>query len=167
MSVFETPVGTKYRVSKGRLLHTIPRLSKEWSVSLRLNLFGSEEKRPQSMLHVAEGPCGSGSPGIWTLQQRNTAKLKVTFPLDGDSHYSRELDNDLSREKNWTTVKVTHKLHGGKYYYGIFIYNQQAFIVQNRQKNSSVPSCESSCWEALIYASVYFYQANRHQNRIT
>ena len=145
MAVFKTPVGTKYRASNNLLLHTIPRLGREWSVSLRLKLIGAQENRPQSVLHVAESLYGSGIPAIWTVSQRNIVKIKVSFPVDGDPHYSRQLDNELSLQ-DWTTIKVTHKLHGGKYYYKILINNQPEFTIQNSQ--------------AQVYEDVQVYAGN-------
>ena len=124
-------------ISKNNLLTTLPKMTKEWKVSLEVNPTDYTFSSYANVLHLTIGGMGLGSsakvgdriPAIWIHKTRG---VMVSSALNGKAAYTKTY-KVIPPVREWTTIEVSQSLVGTKYFYSISLDNKNVLKVENKK----------------------------------
>ena len=122
-------------LAKDNLLTTLPKLTKEWKVSLEVNPTDYSFGSYANVLHMTIGGKGLGSgakvgdrtPAIWIHKSRG---VMISSALNGKVAYTKSI-RTLPPAGKWTSIEVGQSLVGSKYYYTITIGGKSYLKITN------------------------------------
>ena len=107
------------------LLHTIPRLGKEWTIQFDMKLLHVKELQDQSILTISNGSW-KDVLSVWTLTKGGETKLYSA------TRKSISLPSSPLPLNAWISIKISHRLEGGKYICKVAINGKLAASFENR-----------------------------------
>merc|ERR1711962_1350531 len=122
-------------LAQDNLLTTLPKLTKEWKVSLEVNPTDYSFGSYANVLHMTIGGKGLGSgakvgdrtPAIWIHKSRG---VMISSALSGKVAYTKSIKT-LPPAGKWTSIEVGQSLVGSKYYYTIKIGGKSYLKITN------------------------------------
>ena len=122
-------------LAQDNLLTTLPKLTKEWKVSLEVNPTDYSFSSYANVLHMTIGGKGLGSgakvgdrtPAIWIHKSRG---VMISSALNGRAAYTKSIKT-LPPAGKWTSIEVGQSLVGSKYYYTITIGGKNYLKITN------------------------------------
>ena len=122
-------------LAQDNLLTTLPKLTKEWKVSLEVNPSEYSFSSYANVLHMTIGGKGLGSsaqvgdrsPSIWIHKSRG---VMISSALNGKVAYTKSI-RTLPPAGKWTSIEVGQSLVGSKYYYTITIGGKSYLKITN------------------------------------
>merc|ERR1711962_970638 len=122
-------------LAQDNLLTTLPKLTKEWKVSLEVNPTDYSFGSYANVLHMTIGGKGLGSgakvgdrtPAIWIHKSRG---VMISSALNGKVAYTKSI-RTLPPAGEWTSIEVGQSLVGSKYYYTITIGGKNYLKITN------------------------------------
>ena len=139
----------EHKITKDKLLTTIPLLKKEWKVSFDFKASGFSGL--EQVLHLTTGGKGAGSgakygdrtPAIWTHASKG---FLISSAVGGKFSYSKFF-KPLPTPGEWAEIEVGQELDGSYFIYSIKIDKKKVFSVRNSKplefKNVKVFSASS------------------------
>ena len=138
------------KISRNRLLTTIPLLKKEWKVSFDFK--ASNFRGLQQVLHMTAGGKGVGSgskygdrtPAIWTHSSRG---FVISSAVGGRYNFVKYV-KPLPSAGEWTTIEIGQEFDGSKVVYSINIGGKRVFSTTNSKPSAfeNVKVFASSNW---------------------
>ena len=142
----------EHELAQDSLLTTIPRMTKEWRVSLEVKPSDYSYSSYANVLHLTIGGKGLGSgakvgdriPAIWIHKTRG---VMISSALNGRVAYTKTFKG-LPPAGEWTKIDVSQTMDGSKYFYSISIANKNLLKVENTKpvELSNVKVFGSSPW---------------------
>ncbi|XP_065653711.1 uncharacterized protein LOC136080678 isoform X2 [Hydra vulgaris] len=135
-------------LSKGNLITTIKKLSKEYSVFFEINPTTIND-RYRNVIHMTVkkdmSNYGDRTPGVWFYP--NTSSLYICAAVNNDSNYCL-YQTSLLKLGLWSSLKISQELFEGKYFYSIQLNNETLLNVVNHvaQEFSNVKVYISDPW---------------------
>ena len=139
-------------MAKNNLLTTLPKMTKEWKVSLEVNPTDYSFSSYANVLHLTIGGKGLGStakvgdrtPCIWIHKTRGVV---ISSARNGKVAYTKSFKS-LPPLGEWTSIEVSQSLVGVKYMYSISIAGKNVFNIENKKpvELSNVKVYASSPW---------------------
>ena len=125
----------EHKLARDSLLTTLPKMTKEWKVSLEVNPTDYSFGGYASVLHMSIGGKGVGSsakegdriPAIWIHKTRGVV---VSTSINGRAAYTKTFKT-LPPAGEWTKIEVSQSLIGSEYIYSITIADENVFTMQN------------------------------------
>merc|ERR1711962_1091728 len=122
-------------LAQDNLLTTLPKLTKEWKVSLEVNPTDYSFGSYANVLHMTIGGKGLGSgakvgdrtPAIWIHKSR---VVMISSALNGKVAYTKSI-RTLPPAGEWTSIEVGQSLVGSKYYCTITIGGKSYLKITN------------------------------------
>ena len=127
----------EHELSQSRLLTTLPRMTKEWKVSLEVNPTDYTFTSYANVLHLTIGGKGLGSsanvgdriPAIWIHKTRG---VMISSALNGKASYTKTYKM-IPPVGEWTKIEVSQTLIESKYIYSISIGEKNVLKVENKK----------------------------------
>ena len=127
----------EHELSQNRLLTTLPRMTKEWKVSLEVNPTDYTFTGYANVLHLTIGGKGLGSsakegdriPAIWIHKTRG---VMISSALNRKASYTKTFKM-IPPVEEWTKIEVSQKLVESKYIYNISIGKKNVLNVENKK----------------------------------
>ena len=127
----------EHELSQNRLLTTLPRMTKEWKVSLEVNPTDYTFTSYANVLHLTIGGKGLGSsanvgdriPAIWIHKTRG---VMISSALNGKASYTKTYKM-IPPVGEWTKIEVSQTLIESKNIYSISIGEKNVLKVENKK----------------------------------
>ena len=127
----------EHELSQNQLLTTLPKMTKEWKVSLEVNPTDYKFTGYANVLHLTIGGKGLGStakvgdrtPCIWIHKSRGVV---ISSARNGKVAYTKTFKS-LPPVGEWTSIEVSQSLVGVKYMYSISIAGKNVFNTENKK----------------------------------
>ena len=127
----------EHELTQNHLLTTLPKMTKEWKVSLEVNPTDYSFTGYANVLHLTIGGKGLGSsanigdriPAIWIHKTRG---VMISSALNGKASYTKTF-NQRPPAGEWTRIEVAQTMVGSKYIYSISIGNKNVLKVENKK----------------------------------
>ena len=124
-------------MAKNNLLTTLPKMTKEWKVSLEVNPTDYSFSSYANVLHLTIGGKGLGSsakvgdriPAIWIHKTRG---VMISSALNGKAAYTKTY-KVIPPVREWTKIEVSQTLIESKYIYSISIGEKNVLKVENKK----------------------------------
>ena len=124
-------------MAKNNLLTTLPKMTKEWKVSLEVNPTDYSFSSYANVLHLTIGGKGLGSsanvgdriPAIWIHKTRG---VMISSALNGKAAYTKTYKM-IPPVREWTKIEVSQTLIESKYIYSISIGKKNVLKVENKK----------------------------------
>ena len=127
----------EHELSQNQLLTTLPKMTKEWKVSLEVNPTDYTFTGYANVLHLTIGGKGLGSsanvgdriPAIWIHKTRG---VMISSALNGKASYTKTYKM-IPPVGEWTKIEVSQTLIESKYIYSISIDKENRLKVENKK----------------------------------
>ena len=150
----------EHKLAKNSLLTTLPKMTKEWKVSLEVNPTDYSFSWLASVLHLTIGGKGWGSsakegdriPAIWIHKTRG---VMVSTALNGRAAFTKTFKT-VPPAGEWTRIEVSQSLVGSEYIYSITIADENVFTIENTEpvELSNVKVFAGSPWSTARKGSI-------------
>ena len=131
-TVFSSP--NEFSPTKGRLVHTIPTLGKEWRVGLDFKPTDYNSSGFTNLLHLTNGGNGGSygqrTPGVWFSP---TYGIHIAASINGNPNYYKNLTVRPPPVGVWTSLEISQERVGGKFVFKIVIGGEEILSVENTQ----------------------------------
>ena len=137
-----------HQLKRSSLLGTLPTLGMEWILSFDFRPTDYSFKGWTSLVHMTigsnSGNYGDRTPAIFF---HPTQGMHVTSAINGNKNWVKNVAPPPPIGE-WTTLSVSQKSSGGKYFYSIQVGGQEIFSVENTQPRefSNVKVYASDPW---------------------
>ena len=119
-------------LKKNNLLTTIPKLGKEWKVSLDYRPTSTSMSDWSSVFRMTiGGENGNYGDRIAFIHPNRQMRLYVCSPINGDPNHNKGFNPPPLHK--WTNIEVAQRLDEGSYWYTIKIGGEEVFKVKNSQ----------------------------------
>ena len=138
----------EHKISRNKLLTTIPLLKKEWKVSFD---FKADNFRGQ-VLHMTAGgkgaKYGDRTPAIWVHSSRG---FVISSAVGGRYNYIKYL-KPLPSAGEWTTLEIGQEFDGSKVVYSVAVGGKKVFSTTNSKPSAfeNVKVYASSNWYSPV-----------------
>ena len=142
------------KISRNRLLTTIPLLKKEWKVSFDFK--ANKFKGLQQILHMTVGGKGAGrgakhgdrTPAIWAHSSKG---FLVSSSVGGKSSFSKYFKT-LPSAGEWINIEVVQQMEASKMIYTVYIGGELVFSTRNSKPLAfeNVKIFASSSWYSPV-----------------
>ena len=149
-----------HKLAKNSLLTTLPKMTKEWKVSLEVNPTDYSFGGYASVLHLTIGGKGVGSsakegdriPAIWIHKTRG---VMISTALNGRAAFTK-IFKTVPPAGEWTRIEVGQSLVGSEYIYSITIADKNVFTIENAEpvELSEVKVFAGSPWSTARKGSI-------------
>ena len=127
----------EHELSQNHLLTTLPKMTKEWKVSLEVNPTDYIFTGYANVLHLTIGGKGLGSSAkvgdrIPAIRIHKTRGVMISSALNGKAAYTKTY-KVIPPVREWTSIEVSQSLVGTKYFYSISLDNKNVLKVENKK----------------------------------
>ena len=146
-----------HELTQNHLLTTLPKMTKEWKVSLEVNPTDYKFTSYANVLHLTIGGKGLGSsanvgdriPAIWIHKTRGVI---ISSALNGKTSYTKTF-NQRPPAGEWTRIEISQSLQSSSYIYNVIIGTTQLLTIENEKP--------VDLSDVKVYASSPWYTAQK------